>query len=172
MSFLKRKFTYSKNLAEVDEKYPTRASFEELKKKGGAYFPLGNLDEATPWKANLISSVHKEEPPGGSREFDRYHAPALDIDCVVHAVPSRTPGHTHLYIERPLSHAMYKELLDALLKVGLIEHGFWNQFRMRGATFLRTGPYFKYKKVTREEVLEYKHELEDMIKDLDGLIED
>ena len=49
------------------------------------------------------------------------HLPALDIDTAALLVPSKTPGHHHLLIDKPMPWRTYKRLLRALAAAGVIE---------------------------------------------------
>lgn len=66
-------------------------------------------------------------------------APALDLDIPHRYVESSTAGHGHLYIDVELTDEDYGELLDVLLRLGIIQEGFASQFKDYGGTFLRTG---------------------------------
>lgn len=48
------------------------------------------------------------------------HYPVLDIDMDVWVTPSKTEGHHHLVINRPMSWRKYRKLLKALKKAGII----------------------------------------------------
>lgn len=65
------------------------------------------------------------------------HAPAIDIDCVVTVLESRTPGHSHVYIDKLLTEYEYDKLLTTLFEIGLLERGVLDAFKTRGATHLR-----------------------------------
>lgn len=65
------------------------------------------------------------------------HRPVLDIDFPVHVIPSTTPGHYHLYLDIPMSWETYSELLIALAKAGVIEHGYESASKRRGFTAVR-----------------------------------
>lgn len=65
------------------------------------------------------------------------HAPVLDIDVPHKLVPSTTQGHSHLYLDVPMSWWRYKRLLKALAKAGIIEKGYWRASRRRGFTAVR-----------------------------------
>lgn len=66
------------------------------------------------------------------------HKVAIDIDMDAALVPSSTPGHFHLIIDRELSWTSYAQLLIALESAGLIQTGYLNASLKRGATVLRT----------------------------------
>lgn len=74
-----------------------------------------------------------------SRCVDGQHAPALDIDFGARLVPSSTPGHYHLFLDKPMPWRKYKRLLKALRKAGIIEYGYYRASLDRQATHLRTG---------------------------------
>jgi len=65
------------------------------------------------------------------------HAPAIDIDLPIHVMPSRTPGHSHLYIDHELTWEQYLSLLRAFVDVGLVEAGYYEAAKVRGTTLLR-----------------------------------
>lgn len=52
------------------------------------------------------------------------HCPVLDIDIPAFLVPSSTPGHSHLYIDHPMTWRKYKRLLRALARSGIVEKGY------------------------------------------------
>src|SRR5213595_1286206 len=56
--------------------------------------------------------------------FEEFHRPILDIDLPMHIVPSTTPGHGHLYIDKIITWEQYQTLLDALEFCGIIESGY------------------------------------------------
>jgi hypothetical protein len=74
------------------------------------------------------------------------HRPILDIDMPVTVIPSSTPGHGHLYIDKLLTWGQYKRLLDVLAEVGIIEHGYLNASIERGFTAVRL-PWIKKKEI-------------------------
>jgi hypothetical protein len=75
-----------------------------------------NIIEDWVWldSANLVTS----ETPMGT------HRVVLDIDMDAALIPSTTPGHHHLIIDKAMEWETYKELLRALAKAGIIEKGF------------------------------------------------
>lgn len=78
-------------------------------------------------EANLVSSATSHGT----------HLPAIDIDFPVRAVPSTTPGHFHLYIDKELTPGQYDLLLTTLRDIGIIEPGFYNAWKARGMTMVR-----------------------------------
>lgn len=76
---------------------------------------------------NLISS----KLPNGK------HAPVLDIDFRAFTIPSSTPGHNHLYLDKELTWPEYQLLLSTLKTVGIIEEGYYNMSMERGQTQVR-----------------------------------
>lgn len=65
------------------------------------------------------------------------HAPVLDIDFPIFAIPSSTPGHFHLYIERLLDWDQYEKVLRVLGEVGIIEEGYARACIERSASYVR-----------------------------------
>lgn len=101
-----------------------------------------------PLALSLIKYRMKEDrvrvPPDGCAnlvsshiEGSKLHAPVLDLDSPHVLVKSTTDGHSHLYIDVPMSRFRMLVLLAALRFAGVIEMGnFWWSLR-RGATFVR-----------------------------------
>lgn len=65
------------------------------------------------------------------------HYVLLDLDVPAQLVPSSTPGHSHLYIEKPVHWYQLDEILTALANAGVIEPGYAEVSIKRRATFLR-----------------------------------
>lgn len=65
------------------------------------------------------------------------HAPALDIDLPCRLVPSSTPGHHHLYIDKAMPWPKYVKLLNVLAEVGILEESYVAASIRDGATILR-----------------------------------
>jgi hypothetical protein len=82
----------------------------------------------------------------GSRVIssDRYighyvaHKPVLDLDMDVLVLPSSTPGHHHLYIDRAMPWNEYSLLLNVLAHVGILQDGYVRASHHRSESFLRT----------------------------------
>lgn len=70
------------------------------------------------------------------------HKPVLDIDLPVIVLPSSTEGHHHLFIDKVLTWEQYVELLDVLVKVGIVQEGFRNASVSRKHTAVRL-PWIK-----------------------------
>lgn len=81
--------------------------------------------------ANVVTS---RVPDSG---WPGVHRPVLDIDVPAALIPSSTPGHSHLYIDRKLSWPTYVKLLDALGQAGILEAGYVEASRERGHTAVR-----------------------------------
>ncbi len=77
-----------------------------------------------------------------SDDGEGVHRPVLDIDFPVHVVPSSTPGHFHLYLDKQMAAPAYMRLLDALAEAGIIEPGYAKVSNARGYTSVRL-PWIK-----------------------------
>lgn len=66
-----------------------------------------------------------------------YHKLIIDLDLPAYLVPSSTPGHSHLYIDKDIPEAAYFNLLEALARANILEHGYVAASIDRGASFLR-----------------------------------
>lgn len=86
------------------------------------------------WQANLVTSLIDD----GSQ----LHRPVLDVDLPVHVVPSSTPGHCHLYIDKAMSWGQYARLITVLAEVGIVEPGYAGASFERGHTAVRA-PWIK-----------------------------
>ena len=99
--------------------------------------------EAEPWhhqpieRANLITSKTERYPYGVE-----YHRPVLDIDFPAELIPSSTPGHYHLYLDKEIPKASYMQLLRDLARAGIIQSGFADSAIERGASSARL-PWIK-----------------------------
>lgn len=67
----------------------------------------------------------------------RLHAPIIDLDFPHRYVPSTTPGHSHLYLDVPISRWRLFVLLQGLYVGGVIEKGTFYWSLRRGGTFVR-----------------------------------
>lgn len=93
-------------------------------------------------EGNLVSSLTGHDKNGNDLgdAFDYYrstHKPVLDVDLPCALVPSTTPGHFHLYIDKEMPWNDYIQLLDILAWLGIVEPGYVNAAKSRGATFVR-----------------------------------
>lgn len=82
--------------------------------------------------ANVVTSLL----PNGN------HAPCIDLDFPAYLIPSTTPGHFHLYLEKELSWKEYEKLLKAMSEVGIIEKNYYSMSEKIKQTVLRL-PYIK-----------------------------
>lgn len=71
-----------------------------------------------------------------SRLADEVHLPLIDLDLPVALTPSKTPGHSHLVIDCPMTWRRYKRLLRALVRAGLVEKSWYRLVRSRRQALL------------------------------------
>ena len=93
---------------------------------------VDSLDEAT-----LVGSLSRDV---GWATGAPLHMPVIDIDFPIAAVPSKTKGHYHLYLQKSMTWEQYVVLLSALAFAGIIEPGYFNTSIRRKQTFVRTAP--------------------------------
>lgn len=93
-------------------------------------------DSEDDFKVNR-SLVECEANVVSSEAEDGLHYPVIDIDFPAYVVPSSTPGHVHLYIEKGLPWAVYSKLLIALADAHIIQEGYLNACLQRHMTFVR-----------------------------------
>lgn len=79
--------------------------------------------------ANVVSSRLKDTD---------HHKVVIDLDMDAALIPSSTPGHHHLMIDKTLPWGKYRHLLEALFDAGLIQKGYYEASVNRGATVIRT----------------------------------
>ena len=89
--------------------------------------PIAFPEKNAPASENVVTSMIAEG----------MHAVTLDIDYPCAVVPSSTPGHFHLYIDKPLTEYEYDLLLGTLAEIGLIGRGYYEHSRVRGFTVVR-----------------------------------
>lgn len=65
------------------------------------------------------------------------HAPVIDIDIPVTLVPSSTPGHSHLYIDKAMDFSSLCHLLRAMAAAGVVEVGFAEASIAKGYSAVR-----------------------------------
>lgn len=69
--------------------------------------------------------------------MDGTHRPVIDLDLPAQLIPSTTPGHFHLLIDKPLQWEDYLRLLQVMADIGLIERGYLFASEQRGYTAVR-----------------------------------
>ena len=90
---------------------------------------LTDLTAAPLSESNLVCSDLRAE---------RLHRPILDLDMDAMLIESSTPGHHHLYIDKPMTWDDYQKLLDVLEEVGILEPGYVQVSKKRKRTQVRT----------------------------------
>jgi hypothetical protein len=132
-----------KDLLGADLLKTTRKLLSKRKDNDHAYdegFYTKIPDEAADIEtAELISSLNSTG----------MHRPLLDIDFPAVVIPSTTPGHGHLYIDKEMSWKDYKKLLNLFADLGIIEHGYRGASLARGYSALRL-PWIKKEKEEAE----------------------
>ena len=89
----------------------------------------------SPDKATLIGSM--VQPRVRGLRSQSIHLPLLDLDYSAKLIPSKTPGHFHLYLNKPIKWRTYKRFLRAMWKAGLLERGYYVMSKKRGQAFVR-----------------------------------
>lgn len=106
---------------------PKRLTFHSAAVDDISQWPSPCIPEPDGAKANLIDSLCD----------DGFHMPALDIDLPCELVPSTTEGHFHLYIDKPMSFAAYRKLVEAFIEAGIVEPNILKYMEANGMTTLR-----------------------------------
>jgi hypothetical protein len=89
-----------------------------------------------PDDANVVSSICTTGLDHAFTVAER-HRPVLDIDFPCAVVPSTTPGHFHLYLDKELTWPQYRKVLEVLGEVGILEPGYVNVSVERKHTAVR-----------------------------------
>lgn len=103
----------------------------ELHKSGSEHGDFGThpIKTATFAESNVVTSR--------LRDTD-HHKIVLDLDIDAALIPSSTPGHHHLIIDKTMPWSAYEEVLGHLRDAGLIQDGYYEASINRGATVIRT----------------------------------
>ncbi|HJS83814.1 MAG TPA: hypothetical protein VJ742_13390 [Nitrososphaera sp.] len=84
-------------------------------------------------EANLVSSLSTD---------GKTHLPCIDLDLPARLVPSATPGHFHLFIDKPMGWLQYQKLLGILMTSGIITRAYYTHaLKRRMSTVRRPGLY-------------------------------
>lgn len=78
--------------------------------------------------ANLITSMVPDS---------KAHKLVIDIDLPAVLLPSSTPGHFHLFIDKEMDWDVYVQLLRALVAAGIVQSGYLNAAERRMHTAVR-----------------------------------
>lgn len=70
-------------------------------------------------------------------QFSERHYPVLDLDYHARLIPSSTPDHYHLYLDRPVDWGKFVVVLDAMADAGLLEDGYVKASKERKYTCVR-----------------------------------
>jgi len=81
------------------------------------------------------------------------HFPVLDIDSpYVRMIPSRTPGHFHMYLDRSISWDAFKSLLNVLANCGIVDPNWAAASIRQHCAFLRPSPNDNVVRKARERL--------------------
>lgn len=91
-----------------------------------------------PSLATAVTSVTRDQSIPGTTPFaETMHKVVIDLDHDARLVPSSTPGHHHLFIDKPMRWDQLVRLLCVLAEVGLVEPGYVSASIERGHTSVR-----------------------------------
>lgn len=110
-----------------------------LAKNQGEYVPHAEPIVVDADKANIITSKLDGLPE---------HALVLDLDFPATLIPSSTPGHFHLVLDKQVEWDKAVLVLDAMAAAGLLEDGYVKASKARGYTAIRV-PWVK--KIEKKE---------------------
>lgn len=106
---------------------------DQLNDSGGDYRTDDVVVVHAPEQADGVTSIAGYDPETGTAS----HRPVIDLDLNAALIPSATPGHFHLYLDKVLEHDDYMYLLNALAEVGIIESGYNTASQERGYSSAR-----------------------------------
>lgn len=105
-----------------------------------SYGDLHDFDWVSdPDEAQAITSIVRDEDYSAPLYgfYESKHRLLIDVDFPVKAIPSSTPGHTHLYIDKEVDWEQVENVLQALAAAGIVEQGYADACQDQGFTTLR-----------------------------------
>lgn len=128
---------------------------------GRLFVNKANIDDYQDSATSLANELKNQEPMQSSSEDANLvvsatstdvknctHYPVIDIDVPINIVPASRIGHTHLYINHPVSQEGMFEILCVLAKHGIVEEGYVQASSARGYSAVRL-PWIKKKEAIR-----------------------
>lgn len=115
-----------------EEEYALQARLSEENDSGGQYITDDVVVVLAPEQAEGVTSVSHIDEDGKV-----WHRPVLDIDFGAALIPSSTPGHFHLYLDKIMDWEAYSALLYVLAECGVIEPGYDRASQERGYSSAR-----------------------------------
>lgn len=89
-------------------------------------------------KGRLIQS----RLPNPDNMLEDRHIIILDLDFPVTLIPSKTPGHNHLYIPKAVTKEQYRNILAALVEADLVQQIWAENLDTNGSTYLEIPSLF------------------------------
>lgn len=114
------------------EEYELQEQLDQQNESGGDYATDDVVVVIAPEQADGVTSIHHVDDAGTA-----WHRPVLDIDFGAALVPSGTPGHFHLYLDKLMKWGDYSALMTALMDAGIIEPGYDLASQERGYSSAR-----------------------------------
>ena len=123
-------------------------------------YPYGSTEQRVlDPKGNLLSSRLPEEFANVDllglrfqRRKNRRHMPVIDLDGPHKLIKSSTSGHSHLYIDQPITWRKYRRILRALYKAGVIEYGWYMTAKRYRMSFVRAQGVTKQSAPMRSQI--------------------
>lgn len=107
----------------------------------GGYRDVRDAPPGNPGR-RTTESLDEAEVVSSKLKGSKRHAPVLDLDISHTLVPSTTLGHSHLYLDVPMSWWKYRVLLEVLAWTGIVQKGYVRASVRRGHTDVRL-PWIK-----------------------------
>jgi len=128
---------------EILELVPALASTHTPPLEGQTYRIVPDIDQVDSSKGDPTYAIPTDDLEEATVITSRVagegdlHKVVLDIDLPAQLIPSSTPGHFHLYIDKEIPWREYRHLLHALANAGVIEEGYAGASTARGYTAAR-----------------------------------
>lgn len=115
----------------------TPATFRNTADRILGFSPTVNGDPPTAQVADLTNRHVANSNIITSVANDGYHYPVLNFDFPVRVYPSTTPGHYHVYLDKPIESEVYFAFLDYLNEMGLTDRRWTRSAHHLGASWVR-----------------------------------
>lgn len=118
--------------------FPGQMMLKNVEFESYAPIPLTDITSDSE-EAVVVTSVIGA-PDGSYTEGDTgdRHKLIIDVDFPVYALPSSTPGHSHLYIDKEITFEDLSNILQAMADAGIVEEGYNEACQEQGMSCVRT----------------------------------
>lgn len=93
--------------------------------------------------AKILLTLDLIEHTGHVSWVDTLNCLFINFSVPADLIQSSTIGHFHLYLDKELTYAVYKTLIETFVDVGILQQGILRRFNTSGQTFLRPPGHIK-----------------------------